>query len=150
MSQFDPGRKPPISQSTNVYNDYNISRQNDLETIILTVIPNDSNCVDQIACIILSSDGTEKESFSFKNMNQVFDNQADYLHDRLNDAQWFITEEYDIQQILDNSYKTISKFAPRPSKIINATQYFNDYKINENKFNSVFAAKNARIGMLLS
>ena len=170
MSQYDPTgnrKKPPLHSNVitqpqqQTYNDFNItstSRQNNnnnnnnnVETVILTVIPNGLKQVDQIACIILSSDGTERESFSFKfdQMNNPFDNQADYLQDRLNDAQWFATDQYNIQQILDNSFKNLDKFAPRPSKMINATQYFNDHKINENKFNSVSGATNARIGVLL-
>ena len=104
MSHYDPtGRKPPISstsitqqQPQQTYNnDYNLSSScSNVETIILTVIPDSLNQVDQIACIILSSDGTERESFSFKfDMNHPFDQQADYLKDRLNNAQWFATDQ---------------------------------------------------------
>ena len=55
----------------------------------------------------------------------------------------------DIQQILDTSFNALNKSAPRPLKMINATQYFNDFKLHENKFKLVSGATNARIGMFI-
>ena len=162
MSQYDPGvrSKPPLSSQQQTYNNNNNNNNNNdynnnygqessnVETVILNVLPNERNEIGQIACIFLSNDGSEKESFSFNfDINNPFENQADYICDRLDNLQWFITDQYDILQILDKSFTSQNKKSPQPLRTINATQYFNNYKIDENKFNSVSGATNARIGM---
>jgi len=159
MSQYDPGvvrSKPPISNNNNnnTYNNNNNNDYNDygqelsnVETVILTVVPNERQEIGQIACIFLASDGSEKESFSFNfDTNNSFESQAVYICDRLDNLQWFTTDERDIMQIIDNSFsKTQNQKSPQPLRTIDATQYFNNYKIDENKFNSVSGATNARI-----
>ena len=154
-------RKPPLpSTNTTSYspNNYQDTQTNyvpqaiSTETVILHIIPNENNTLSQIACIVLSTDCHERESFSFNFDidDNSFETQADYIYNTLTDRKWLVLDTYDVNMILMNSFKAINKTFPIGDPMINLSQIFKQWQVNLNQINSVSAANNARIGMLIS
>eukprot|EP01083_Nonionella_stella_P211987 765956_1 len=162
MSFFDTGvgRKPPLPSSQlpqpTSYGDYNNNNEyltgNPLgslpptnEVVIVHLIPNNNNTVAQIACIILSNDLQERESFSFNyTAHESFAPHADYIYSSLNNRIWIVTDEYPVPQLLDHSFKALNKTPPQAQRLINATEIFNNYKVFKSQ--SMTASCNARFG----
>ena len=115
MSLIDSGRKPPLppniasaygqtygSNTSNNYNEYLTSSQlappqqqpsNEI-VVVQTILNQVNNALSQIACIILSSDLREKESFSFNfDVHNTFQTQSDYIKESLDAKIWIHCNE---------------------------------------------------------
>merc|ERR1719464_1249233 len=159
MNLGDSGRKPPLPPygqsaydnnavtNTNQYNvnDYLAVQQQQQQpsneiVVIQTILSQTTNALSQIACIILSADLSEKESFSFNfDVHNPFQTQADYIKESLDAKIWIHCNDFHLQSTLDQCFKSVNKVSPRPQSSIDAAQQFNF----ESNFNN---PTNARIG----
>mmetsp|Transcript_28279 Transcript_28279/g.46479 ORF Transcript_28279/g.46479 Transcript_28279/m.46479 type:complete len:586 (-) Transcript_28279:70-1827(-) len=126
MSLYDNGgvsrSKPPRSTQ--------MQQPPPSSTVIVSIVPNEQNTLREIACIVLSADYLEKESFSFtfRASHECFRERSQFVFNALHNAQWVVTEQYDVVQVVHNAFQAVSQASPQPLHLLSATQYFQYYQ----------------------